>query len=73
MTNFRVAKDGYNALTDPVEDMLIDSNYQTILTAFSGSGSVNVPATAVSGQFYSYDLVLGSSLGFSSSCLFLYN
>ena len=61
---FRVAKHGYNALTDSVEKMLVDSNHQTIVIGYSGSGSINVPATTVPGQVYAYAFQLGSSLGF---------
>ena len=58
MTYIKVAQSGYDAGSDPVEDMLIDSNYQTMLIASQGNGSVNVPS---SGTFY---IDVGTSLGF---------
>lgn len=48
MAYFRVAKSGYNAVTDPVEDMLIDSDYQTLLIADQGTGSFVPTSSATS-------------------------
>lgn len=64
MPNFRVAKDGYDAINDDVSKMLIDSNYKTIMLASGASGSVSVPSTPVAGQLYCYDLQLADTLGF---------
>lgn len=65
MAYFRVAKSGHNAVTDPVEDMLIDSDYQTLLVAFSGNGSITYTSVPSSG------MAIGSSLGFVPSCVFI--
>lgn len=65
MATFRVAQTGHNASTDPVQDMLIDSNYQTMLVASQGSGTINVSATA------NTSVNCGSSLGFIPSIIFI--
>ncbi len=64
MTYIKVAQQGADAGTDPVQDMLIDSNYKTMLVAFQGNTSIT---TTSSLQVIS----LGSSLGFVPSCVFI--
>lgn len=58
MAHFRVAQNGKNAVTDPVQDMLIDSDYQTML--ISGQGNYVWPASSVAATY-----PLGIPLSFS--------
>jgi hypothetical protein len=64
-TYIKVAQKGYDAATDPVEDMLIDSNYQTMLVAFQGNGSVTYSSSPQTST------PIGSSLGFIPSIVFI--
>jgi hypothetical protein len=43
----RIAQSGYNALTDPKERMVFDSQYDTLKLFKSGSGSQSVPAADI--------------------------
>jgi hypothetical protein len=64
MSDFRIALAGYNAETDTVDKMSIDSNYQTQITAFSDNTSGSVTSGIGVTTFN-----LGSSLGFVPSAL----
>lgn len=59
MASFRIAQNGYNAETDPVDKMLVDSDYQTIIGAFTNDTNTTINAGV------SYQLInLGTTLGF---------
>lgn len=66
--SIKVAQKGFNALTDPVQDMLIDSNYQTMLVAFQANGSIDVPSGPAGSP---YILEIGHSIGFQPFITFI--
>ena len=61
MAHFRVAQNGKNAITDPVQDMLIDSDYQTMLISGQGNGEWVDPA-------FGETFPLGIPLSFTPFC-----
>jgi hypothetical protein len=61
----RIAQPGYDALTDPKERMVFDSQYDTLKLYKSGSGSQLVPAaTAPSGPSGTVTVTIAHNLGY---------